>query len=101
MGIVYANNGSFSTDINDKLVIVDFYADWCGPCKMLEPILDELAKEIEDLKVVKVDVDEYQEIASEYDVMSMPTMLLFKEGKLIDQKIGLTTKEDLQTWIGK
>ncbi len=99
MSIIYANNENFKTEISSGIVLVDFYAEWCGPCKMLEPILEEIVKDLPDLKVIKVDVDNYQSIAGEYGVMSMPTMLLFKDGQKVDQKIGLTSKEDLKSWI--
>ncbi len=99
MEIIYANSENFKSEIATGKVVVDFYADWCGPCQMLSPILEELNQEIADLKIVKVDVDNSQDIAMEYGVMSMPTMILFKDGEKKDQKIGLSSKEDLKTWI--
>ncbi len=98
MSIVYSNSESFKKDIEKGTVLVDFYADWCGPCKMLEPILQEIDGS-SNLSIVKVDVDKYQDIASDYGVMSMPTMILFKDGEQKAQKIGLTSKEDLEAWI--
>lgn len=99
MSIVHANAENFDKEISQGKVIVDFFATWCGPCKMLEPVLEQLTDEISDLKVVKVDVDEQQEIAVKYDVMSMPTMLLIVDGEVKDQKIGFNDKETLKTWI--
>ncbi len=77
-------------------VLVDFTASWCGPCKMLAPVLDELENENQQVKFVKVDVDEQSELAQRYSVMSMPTLLFFKEGKVMDQLIGVQPKEVIQ-----
>ena len=81
---------SFSDVIASGTVLVDFSADWCGPCRMLGPILDSLAKELEGrVKIVKVDVDQSQSIASQYDISSVPTILLFKDGQLKQRMTGL------------
>ena len=76
-------------------VILDFYADWCGPCRMQSPILDEIAKENGKIKVVKVNVDEEQQLAEQYNIMSIPTIMIFKDGKNAKQYVGLTPKEEL------
>lgn len=77
-------------------VVCDFYADWCGPCKMLAPVLEELAEEKADsLTVVKVNVDDSPETAGDYSVMSIPTVILFKDGHAVDKMVGYTTKENL------
>ena len=73
-------------------ILVDFNADWCGPCKILKPILDELAK---DHKIYSVNVDENSDLASSYDVMSIPCLILFKDGKAIERSVGMTTKENI------
>lgn len=99
MAIIYANNDNFNEEIKSGKVLVDFYADWCGPCQMLSPILEKVEAEEKDLKVIKVDVDKFQEIAAKYKVMSMPTMILFEDGVVKDQKVGLISIEDLKTWI--
>ena len=78
-----------------KTVILDFYADWCGPCRMQSPILDELANENKDIKVVKLNVDEEPELAEQYNIMSIPTIIIFKQGKPAKQLVGLTPKEEL------
>jgi thioredoxin 1 len=79
-------------------VLVDFWATWCGPCKMLAPILDELAQEYDGrIKIGKVNTDEQPELASEYRIQAMPTMLFFKEGQVAKQVVGLKSKRELQT----
>ena len=81
-------------------VLVDFWAEWCGPCKMLGPILEEISEDLKDkLQVVKVNLDENQDLAMKYSIRSIPTLLLFKGGELIDTKVGLLPKSDLVEWI--
>ncbi len=80
---------------SDKTVVVDFYADWCGPCKMQSPIIDEVAREMENIKVGKLNVDENPEIAVRYHVMSIPTILIIKNGDVTKEFVGLTDKEEL------
>ena len=76
-------------------VIIDFYADWCGPCKMQSPIIDKIAEEREDIKVGKINVDENQELAEKYGVMSIPTILVIKNGEVTKEFVGLTAKEEI------
>jgi thioredoxin 1 len=77
-------------------VLVDFWADWCGPCRMLAPVLDEAAQELEDqVKVVKVNVDEEQDLAGEFGIMSIPTLILFKKGEAVETMAGCMPKRDL------
>ncbi|MFA5271687.1 MAG: thioredoxin [Candidatus Omnitrophota bacterium] len=81
-------------------VLVDFWAAWCGPCQMIAPYVTEIAKEYEGkIKVCKLDVDQAQEIATEYTVMSIPTLLIFKDGKVMAKKVGTLTKRDLVKFI--
>ena len=80
---------------SDKPVLLDFFATWCGPCKMLMPTIDEIANERADIKVGKVDVDENMELAKEYKVFSVPTLLAFKDGKLFKQMVGVQSKEQI------
>ena len=81
-------------------VLVDFWAEWCGPCKMLGPILEEISEDLKDkLQVVKVNLDENQDLAMKYSIRSIPTLLLFKGGELIDTKVGLLPKSDLVEWL--
>lgn len=99
MSVIYTDAEKFNEEIATGKVLVDFYADWCGPCQALGPILEEVASTDIDAKIVKLNVDNAQEIAGQYRVMSIPTMILFKDGELVDQKVGLSSKEDLITWI--
>ena len=95
-------DNSFENDVikSDKPIVVDFWAEWCGPCKMLSPILEDVSEELnEKIKVVKVNLDENQDLAMKYSVRSIPTLLLFRNGELIDSKIGLSPKDDIISWI--
>ena len=96
MSVIVLNKDNFKEEILDykELVLVDFYADWCGPCKMMSPILDELSEE-ENIKVCKIDTDEEIELAKEYGVMTIPCIIAFKEGKEINRSIGLVSKDEL------
>ena len=88
-------------DLKSNLpVIVDFWAEWCGPCKMLSPILEELSDEMKnEINVIKVNLDENQDLAMKYSIRSIPTLLLFKEGNLVDTKVGLLPKSEIVTWF--
>ncbi|UOQ46208.1 thioredoxin [Halobacillus salinarum] len=102
MAIVKATDQNFTEETNDGLVLADFWAPWCGPCKMIAPVLEELDDEMSDqVKIVKLDVDENQETAGKFGVMSIPTLLLFKDGKVVDQVIGFQPKEALAELISK
>ena len=92
-----ASNDNFAELLeSEKLVIVDFWTTWCGPCRMLTPILDEVEEEMPDeIQVVKVNVDDADEIAAQYRIMSIPTLLFFKNGELVDKTVGAMPKNVL------
>ena len=96
------NDADFDQDINSQKVpvVVDFGADWCGPCKQLDPILEEIAEENTDkFKVFKINIDENPMVPQKFGVRGIPTIMLFKEGKLIDTKVGSLPKTALENWI--
>ncbi|GIP44835.1 thioredoxin [Paenibacillus sp. J45TS6] len=103
MAIVNVSDQSFNTEVEGTgTVLVDFWAPWCGPCKMLAPILEELAADVgDDVKIAKVNVDENPESASRFGVMSIPTLILFKDGQPVDKVVGLNSKENLKNLISK
>lgn len=89
----YLENESFNEIINQDKVLVDFYAEWCGPCKMLTPVLERLGDSYE---IVKVDVDKHFDLAKEYGIMSVPTLFIFKNGKVVKQMIGFNGYDELK-----
>lgn len=99
MKIISLNNNNYDEIIKEGKVLVDFYAKWCGPCKMLAPVLEQFANENDDIKVVKVNVDEHGELAQSFGIMSIPTLLFYNDGMLISRTQGFMTKEKLIEWI--
>ena len=93
--IKYLKDEKFEDEIKDGVVLVDFYADWCGPCQRIGRILEEMDNE----KILKINTDEHQELAVSFGVMSIPTMILFKNGVEVSKKVGLMSKEELTEWI--
>lgn len=98
MNLLKLSNDNFTDEVlnSDIPVLVDFYADWCGPCKVLSPVIDELAEEYEDkIKIVKLNIDEANEIAVKYSVMSIPTLILFKDGEAATRLVGARSKKEI------
>ncbi len=95
------DSSNFSSEVLGfgGVVVVDFFATWCGPCRMLVPILEELEKELDDVKIVTLNIDDAEDIAADYDIMSVPTLLLFKEGKVVSTCVGSTSKSRALDWI--
>lgn len=85
----------FNKDVSEGVVLVDFYADWCGPCKMMGRVLES----IEDINILKVNTDEYTDLALNFGIMSIPTLILFKNGSEVDKLIGLQSKEDIIKFV--
>ena len=97
MEIIEVTKEEFEKIINSKeKILVDFYADWCGPCKMQSPIVDQIAEERSDVKVGKVNVDDNPELAEKYEIMSIPTLLVIKNGAVAKQFVGLTSKSEIE-----
>ncbi len=103
MAVIHLNEEMFKNEIAREGVtaLIDFYADWCGPCKMVGPIIEALADELTDINVCKVNVDNESELAADFSVMSIPTIVLLKDGKVVDTQIGLATKTKLLAMIEK
>lgn len=93
------NKTNFNETVSSGIVVVDFWADWCGPCRMLGPVIEEIARENPDIKVCKLDVDAHPELAGKYGVMSIPNLLFFKDGELKDNSIGVVAKAVIQNKI--
>lgn len=102
MAIVNVTDQTFTSETSEGVVLVDFWAPWCGPCKMIAPVLEELDAELgEKAKIVKLDVDENQETAGKFGVMSIPTLLVMKNGEVVDQVVGFQPKEALAELLNK
>ena len=97
--MILTNEEKFKEDVlNKDFVLVDFYADWCGPCRMIAPFLEEIQSEI-NVDIVKINIDESPNIASEYNVMSIPTLAIFKKGEKVSVNVGAASKARLIDWI--
>jgi len=102
VAIVNVSDDSFKTEVEGTgTVLVDFWAPWCGPCKMIAPVLEELDKELGNLKIAKVNVDDNPESASRFGVMSIPTLIVFKDGEPVDKVVGFQSKDALKNVVGR
>lgn len=103
MSVIKLTNEMYETEVvkSDKPVLIDFYADWCGPCKMVSPIVDEIADERDDVKVCKVNVDEQSDLAMQFGVMSIPTLIVMKNGEEAAREVGAIPKSAILELIEK
>ena len=101
MSAIQVNKNNFQEEVlsSDKPVLVDFWASWCGPCRMVAPVLEEIANERSDVKVCKINVDEEPELASRYNVMSIPTLLVMREGQVVNQSVGAKPKSQILSML--
>ena len=95
----HANESNFTDMTGKGLVLVDFFATWCGPCKMLSPVLEDLASDRDSIDIIKVDIDESMNLARQYGIMSVPTLVLMKDGKILAKTSGFQPKDSIQRWI--
>lgn len=101
MEAITITNENFQAEVLDAkgTVLIDFWAPWCGPCRMLSPLIDEVATAHSEVKVGKINVDEQQELAAQFGVMSIPTLVVFKDGQKVNESVGLIPKENIETLI--
>lgn len=101
MAIINLTRNNFKSEVmsSDKTVLIDFWAEWCGPCRMMSPVIDEIADEVSDVKVCKVNVDEASDLASMFGIESIPTLIVIKNGQTVNKSIGLISKEQVLNLI--
>lgn len=101
MSVIHLENENYSELIKEGIVVVDFFANWCGPCKMLSPIIEKIGDELPTVKFIKIDVDKHEELARKYGVMSIPTLIFIKEGVELKKHIGFITEDNIKEIIEK
>ena len=101
MSVLSIDSAQFNDSIKDGVSVVDFYADWCGPCRMLGPVLEEISEEIKDVKFFRMNVDDNADIAQQFGINSIPYVGLFKDGSLVDQQVGFVPKPALAAFVQK
>lgn len=103
MKVIDVTEETFESEVknSDMPVLIDFNAEWCGPCKMLAPILDKVAEEVDNVKIVSINVDDNEDLAREYNVFSIPCLVLVKDGKEIKRNVGMIPKDEIKKLIGE
>lgn len=101
MSVIEVTKENFQSEVlqSNKTVLIDFWAQWCGPCRMLSPVVDEIANEQVEIKVCKINVDNEPELATQFGVMSIPTLVVIKDGKVVNQSVGVQPKENILTMV--
>ena len=101
MSVIHVTKENFdkAIGVSDKIIVVDFFATWCGPCKMLGPVVEQAAGEMSDVQFYKVDIDEEMELAQRYQIMSVPTLLFFKNGEPVKKSVGAVSLQELKSMI--
>ena len=100
MSVMHVTMDNFQKEVIDKPVLLDFWASWCGPCRMVAPVLDEIAEENPQVKVAKINVDEQSELAASFNVMSIPSLFVIRDGKVVNQAAGARPKQDILAMLG-
>ena len=101
MSVLKLSSTNFSNEVtsSEKPVLIDFWASWCGPCKMMSPIVDQIAEETDTVKICKVNVDDEPELAQTFGIMSIPTLVVMKDGKVVNQSVGVKSKDSIMNMI--
>jgi len=101
MSVISITKSNFNTEVvqSEKLVLIDFWAEWCGPCRMLSPVVEQVADEVPSVKVGKINVDEQPDLAGQFGVMSIPTLILFKKGQVVNKSVGFQQKSAIKEML--